>query len=152
MPDSLAALLIGAACVGVMPMLYMAVYRLYLKIAYNEAAGTVLSRDESFKRLKFKGFKREDVDDLPLKAFVEFDTSDGKVVVESVYEYDNEEYERVFASKQAAVLFDRKHPDKNYVLKNEYKRRFIKVSVGFLVFALLAAGTQITAFIYLGML
>jgi hypothetical protein len=152
MPDNLYALLFVTICAGILPSLYLLFYRLYLKIAYDKAEGKVLSREESIKRIKFKGFKREDVEDLPLKAFIEFETSEGTLTVESLYEYDNEEYERNFPSNEVIVLYDHKHPDKSYILSNEFKRRFIKVSLGFAVFALLAVGAEFTAFIYLGMI
>ena len=151
MPDSLIAALVITACIGVMPSLYMLFYRLLLKVSFDEARGTVLEREESFKRLKFKGFKREDVTDLPLKALIEFDTSEGKVTVQSRYEYDNEEYDKAFPTKEAGVLYNHKRPDKGYIIKSEYKRHFIKISLGSVIFAMLAVGAEFTVFIYLGM-
>ena len=65
--------------------------------------------------------------------------------------YD-EEYDKFFQTKEADVLYSSKNPAKSYIMKSEYKRRFIRVSVGFAVFALLASVAEFTAFIYLGMI
>ncbi|MBR1384075.1 MAG: hypothetical protein IJ555_09780 [Ruminococcus sp.] len=153
MPDSLLAILVVTACVGVVPLMFVLFYRCFLGITRRSTTADVLSREDGYKAVFMRAADNaEDIEYHPLKAVIEFETDDGKIRVLSYYKYDAQDHQKVFPNGQTEVLYSASDPKKSYVLKKEFNRRYLAKALVVLVFAVLAAGVEVSVFIYLGMI
>ncbi len=152
MPDSLIAALAVTFGLAFVILFGMLVYKLTLGLFMNKAYAKVIGKDSGFKHKPLKKPNDEQDSDEPMKAIIEFEVDDGKKVkVFSTQEYDSEQYEKVFPSEDIVVFYNKRRPDKNYIVKNELNRRLLHILIVVLLLTLLAVGAELTLFVYLGM-
>ncbi len=154
MPDTLIAAVAVTAAAGILPALFMLLYRIMLSFFWKKAEGRITGRDIGYKNKIYSSsykLSEKDEEELPLKAIIEFQAGDRTVRVLSRYQYDKESLDRLFEGQTADVLYSSSSPETGYIITKEYKKRAVGIGVKLMLLSLCLISVEVVALLYLEM-